>query len=178
MPGPVSVTTISTAPSRQRAASVIRPSLVYFAALSATFASACSTSAWFVTTARSRGHEISNRDTGRRSQPGPHLRQQRRERDNLRFRRLDSGLRPGESQERPGQARQPVRLALDVPEKRVALRTVLRARLEHFDRADDPGERALQLMGGVRDELSLGALAARVTPHRHHDPFVAEFTRK
>ena len=88
------------------------------------------------------------------------LAQQRRERDRLDARPLLPGVRARERQQRAGEPRQPRRLALDVAEEAVALGGILlRARLEHLDRADDRRQRRAQLVRRVRDELALGELA-------------------
>ncbi len=60
-----------------------------------------------------------------------------------------------------------------MPEEPVALdRILLRARLQHLDRADDRRQRRAQLVRRVRDELALRELAPlllrEVVEHDHH----------
>jgi len=114
-----------------------------------------------------------HRDAVVRPQVVRDLAQQRREGDLLGPWPLLHGVRARERQERASEARQPVRLALDVREEAVALcRVVLRARLQHLDRADDRRQRRAQLVRGVRDELALGELAplllGEVVEHDQH----------
>ena len=91
-----------------------------------------------------------------------HLLQQRLDLHGAEARQLVAGARPGEHEQRPGQPRQPARLAFDHAEELVARRRlVLGAGLQHLDGGDDRGERRAELVGGVGRELALHALVAR-----------------
>ena len=101
-----------------------------------------------------------DRDAVVRVKLGGDLAQERRELDRLDARRLLPGVRAGEREHRAGEPRQPAGLALDVAEEAVALDGILlRAGLEHLDRADDRRQRRAQLVRRVGDELALGELA-------------------
>ena len=82
-------------------------------------------------------------------------------------------MRTRERQQSAREPREPLGLALDVREKAVALgRIILRARLQHLDRADDRRQRRPKLVRRVRDELAFRKLAplllGQVVEHDHH----------
>ena len=74
--------------------------------------------------------------------------------------RLHVHLGAGKGQQGAGEPVEPSRLSFDVLEEAVALGRVLGAGLQHLDGARDRGQRALQLVGCVRDELSFGPVPA------------------
>ena len=130
-----------------------------FAAFSPRLRRACSSRSRFASTESPLGDLDVDGDAGVRLELGRHVPQERRELDGLDARLLLPRVRPRERQHRAREPREPARLALDMPEEAVALDGILlRARLEHLDRADDRRQRRAQLVRGVRDELPLGEL--------------------
>jgi hypothetical protein len=97
-------------------------------------------------------------DSCARSQIGDEVVEERPEQQDLRSRRLEERLRAGEDEQGTRDPLEAPRLALDVSEKSIPLLGVLGARLQDLDGADDPGQRALQLVGGVGDEVALRPL--------------------
>ena len=175
MPTPVSSTsTRSVLPRRVRAQHDRGPRCVCFAAFSPRLRSTCSSRSRLTIAPRSGGHSTSTATpSGGRRLVGDLLRAAARSATGSTRGCSWPGVRARERQQRAREPREPRRLALDVGEEAVALdRIVLRARLQHLDRADDRRQRRAQLVRGVRDELALGELAAlllgQVVEHDQH----------
>ena len=134
--------------------SVIRPASVYRAAFAAMLVSACSSRPRLASAAAPVGQRTETRTPSAGRRPSATAARTGASGDDLRARRLDAALQPGELEQRGAQSRQPVGLAGDVPEEPVPLGgDVLGPGREHLDAADDRRERRAQLVRRVGDEL-------------------------
>ena len=155
------------------ARNTIRPARVCFAAFSPRFRSACSRRSRFDRRQQRRRRTRPRPRRRRRAELVGDLLQQRRERHRLDARPLLAACaRASVSSARASRASRSASRSM-WREETVALDgVVLRARLQHLDRADDRRQRRAQLVRRVRDELALGELAplllGQVVEHDQH----------